>query len=253
MSSWKKAAKASQKTHRERHQPEARKHLGLLQKKKDYIARARDFQEKQATVKLLRKRALNKNPDEFHFHMINSQLIDGIHREKDKEDQHTPEQIKLMETQDLNYIIYKRNIETKKIEKLQSRLHMIDVANETPNRHIFFVDGDKEIKNFNPATRLNTHPALLSRRINQPTLSAIKNMKLPELDEKTIRKIEQAKHTAYKELEKRINRERELMIIQQKLEIRKALKDKTVTKPKLIKQGSKDSAPIYKWKYERKR
>lgn len=253
MSSWKKAAKASQKTHRERHQPEARKHLGLLQKKKDYIARARDFQEKQATLKLLRKRALNKNPDEFHFHMINSQIINGIHREKEKEDQHTPEQIKLMETQDLKYIIYKRNIEAKKIDKLQSQLHMIDVANETPNKHTFFVDNSKEMRNFNVAKKLNTHPALLSRRTNRPTLSTIKSIKLPELDDKTINKIEQLKHMAYKELEKRINRERELKIVQQKLEIRRALKDKTVKKPKLIQQGSKESAPIYKWKYERKR
>ncbi|KAG5324575.1 UTP11 protein, partial [Acromyrmex heyeri] len=168
MSSWKKAAKMSQKTHRERHQPEARKHLGLLEKKKDYIIRARDFQEKRATIKLLRKRALNKNPDEFHFHMINSKVVNGVHQEKDKEDQHTPEQIKLMETQDLRYVAYKRNIEAKKIDKLQSQLHMIDAANE--NQHIFFLDDD-EMKNFNLVKKLDTHPGLLFRRTTRPSLS----------------------------------------------------------------------------------
>jgi len=253
MSSWKKAAKAGQKTHRERHQPESRKHLGLLEKKKDYIARARDFQEKRATIKLLRKRALNKNPDEFHFHMINSKVVNGVHREKDKEDQHTPEQIKLMETQDLRYVAYKRNIESKKIDKLQSQLHMIDVANETPNQHIFFLDNETEMKNFDLAEKLGTHPALLSRRTNRPRLSAIKNMRLPELDNKTIAKLEQKKHMAYKELEKRIDREREMTVVQQKLEVRRQLKDKKITKPKLVKPGSKDAAPIYKWKFERKK
>jgi len=253
MSSWKKAAKASQKTHRERHQPEARKHLGLLEKKKDYIARARDFQEKRATIKLLRKRALNKNPDEFHFHMINSKVMNGVHREKDKEDQHTPEQIKLLETQDFKYVAYKRNIEAKKIDKMQSQLHMIDAANDVQNQHIFFVDNDAEIKNFDLVAKLNTHPALLSRRTNRPTLSVIKSMKLPELDNKTIAKLEQKKHMTYKELEKRINRERELTVVQQKLEVRRALKDKKIKKPKLVKSGSKDAAPIYKWKFERKR
>ncbi|XP_011880366.1 PREDICTED: probable U3 small nucleolar RNA-associated protein 11 [Vollenhovia emeryi] len=253
MSSWKKAAKASQKTHRERHQPETRKHLGLLEKKKDYIARARDFQEKRATIKLLRKRALNKNPDEFHFHMINSKVINGVHREKDKEDQHTPEQIKLLETQDLKYVAYKRNIEAKKIDKLQSQLHMIDAANETPNRHIFFLDSAAEVKSFDLAKKLDTHPALLSRRTNRPTLSAIKTMKLPELDNKTIAKLEQKNHMAYKELEKRVNRERELTVVQHKLEVRRALKDKKTRKPKLVKSGSKEAAPIYKWKFERKR
>lgn len=253
MSSWKKAAKANQKTHRERHQPEIRKHLGLLEKKKDFIARAKDFQEKRATIKLLRKRALNKNPDEFHFHMINSKVMNGVHREKDKEDQHTPEQIKLMETQDLKYVAYKRNIEAKKIDKLQSQMHMIDAANETQNQHIFFLDDKNEMKNFDLVKKLGTHPALLSRRTNRPTLDTIKSLKLPELDDKTIAKLEQKKHMAYKELEKRIDRERELTVVQQKLEVQRALKDKKIRKPKLVKCGSKSAAPIYKWKFERKR
>ncbi|EFN82428.1 probable U3 small nucleolar RNA-associated protein 11 [Harpegnathos saltator] len=252
MSSWKKAAKAGQKTHWERHQPEVRKHLGLLEKKKDYVARAKDFQEKRATIKLLRKRALNKNPDEFHFHMINSKLENGIHREK-KEAEHTPEQIKLMETQDMKYIMYRKHIETKKINKLQNELHMLDTANETPNQHIFFMDDGKEAKNFDLAKRLDTHPALLSRRINRPRMSDLSKMQVPELDEKTLAKLQQKNHMNYTLLAKRLDRERELTIVQQKLEMCSALKDKKIKKPKCVMPGTKHSAPIYKWKYERKR
>lgn len=253
MSSWKKAAKSTQKTHRERHQPEARKHLGLLEKKKDYVARAKDYHEKQATIKLLRKRALNKNPDEFYFHMINSRVEDGVHQEKEIDDEYTDEQTKLMETQDSKYIAYKRNLETKKVEKLHSNLHMIDAANEIKNKHIFFVDDSEEAKSFDLAEKLNTHPALLSRRTNRPKLDSLKNMNLPDFDESTLKKIEQQKHMAYKELCKRVDRERDLTVVQQVLEVKKALKDKKVTKPMKVRPGSKDSAPVYKWKFERKK
>lgn len=253
MSSWKKAAKSTQKSHRERHQPESRKHLGLLEKKKDYVARAKDYNEKRETLKLLRKRALNKNPDEFYFHMINSKIQNGSHHEKDMDEEFTDEQKKLMETQDLKYIAYKRNLETRKVEKLHSNLHMIDAANEVNNKHIFFVEDGEEIKEFDLCGKLNTHPALIGRRTNRPKLDSLEKMKLPDFDETMLEKIEKQKQQAYKELSTRVDRENELTVVQQTLEIKKALKDKKVTKPTKVVSGSKSNAPIYKWKYERKK
>ncbi|CAL7936735.1 unnamed protein product [Xylocopa violacea] len=253
MSSWKKAAKATQKTHRERHQPKSREHLGLLEKKKDYVARAKDYQEKEQTLKLLRKRALNKNPDEFYFHMINSKLHHGVHREKKKNENYTQEQIQLMKTQDIRYVSYKRNIEAKKIDKLQSQLHMIDTANRTKNKHTFFVDNSAEVNNFDLAERLDTHPALISRRTNRPKLSKLKELKLPYINRETLKLMEFERKKSYRQLQKRIEREKELTVVQQKLEVERALEDKKVTKPKLVSKGTKDAPPIYKWNFERKR
>lgn len=76
-----KAHKMAQRLHRERRQPEGRKKLGYLEKKKDYKKRALDHQLKATRLKKLKNKALLRNPNEFHFHMINSRLIDGIHQE----------------------------------------------------------------------------------------------------------------------------------------------------------------------------
>ncbi|XP_045492178.1 probable U3 small nucleolar RNA-associated protein 11 [Colias croceus] len=252
MSSWKKAAKANQKTHRERHQPAERKHLGLLEKKKDYKKRADDYHKKGETLKVIRKRALDKNPDEFYFHMINSRVKDGVHHEVKKENEHSVEQIKLMQTQDIKYINMKRTIEGRRIQRLQSELHMTDIADATPNTHTFFVDEGEE-KEFDIAKRLDTHPSLINRKSNRPRLSELDKLKLPEIDEQTLLSAKKAKENTYKELSKRIEREKLLMVTQQKMELKRQLHDAKIMKPKKVQRGTPVSAPVYKFQYFRKK
>lgn len=235
MSVWKKASKAHQKTHRERHQPEERKHLGLLEKKKDYVVRAKDYNEKQATLKLLRRRALNKNPDEFYHHMINSKLEDGKHFEKEKAEEDTPEQLKLMRTQDLKYIIAKRTQERKKIERLQAKLHLSSVQIDTRNKHTFF-------------------SKKAAKEAEEKRLEALAREELPDLDVDALEEATKKSKNLYKELAKRIERERQLAVTQEKLEMHRHLESgKHVLPPKRVRRGNKDSAPVYVWKYERKR
>lgn len=245
----------NQRAHRERHQPESRQNLGILEKKKDYKLRANDRAEKEETLKLLRKRALNKNPDEFYHHMINSKIEDDEHFEKDKDEEElTPEQKKLMETQDKKYIAMKRTIEANKIKRLQAHLHMTDVADRTKNKHIFFVDNEQEMKNFDLAKRLNTHPALLNRKSNRLRIDQLEKMNL-DLDEVTLKKMNEERQNAYKELEKRIKRERDLGKVQRKLELKNVSnRQRKTLKPKEFRQMTKSPHnPIFKFKFERKK
>jgi U3 small nucleolar RNA-associated protein 11 len=50
-----------QTNYRERSQLSSRKHLGLLEKKKDYVVRAKDYHRKQDALKGLKVKASEKN------------------------------------------------------------------------------------------------------------------------------------------------------------------------------------------------
>ncbi|XP_018335668.1 probable U3 small nucleolar RNA-associated protein 11 [Agrilus planipennis] len=235
MSVWKKASKVNQKVHRERHQPEERKHLGPLEKHKDYVERAKDYNTKKETLKKLHKRALNKNPDEFYHHMINSKIVNGVHHENPPEDEDSPEQLKLMRTQDIKYVITKRTEEQKKIEKLQALLHLSNVDCKPKNKHLIFV------KNLEDDDSYKTNCEYL------------KKIEIPTIDSETFNKVTKKQIALYRELSKRIEREKQLAIVQQKIEMKRHMEHKTAIPPKKVKKGSKDSAPVYLWKYERKR
>ncbi|XP_061453402.1 probable U3 small nucleolar RNA-associated protein 11 isoform X3 [Rhineura floridana] len=167
---FKKAAKSGQRQHRERAQPASRKRLGILEKKKDYQLRADDYHKKQNVLQALRKKAQEKNPDEFYFKMARVQLQAGVHVIKQQEEEATLEQQKLMKTQDLKYIEMKRVAEVKKIERLKSELHLLDAEGKQPNKHTFFFDTKKEVQGFDVAAHLNTAPELVGRVYNRPTL-----------------------------------------------------------------------------------
>lgn len=59
-----------------------RRKYGLLEKKKDYVLRARDFHRKEKALKSLKRKAEERNPDEFYFAMENAATNRGVHIER---------------------------------------------------------------------------------------------------------------------------------------------------------------------------
>lgn len=134
-----------QSAHRERSQPEKRQRFGLLEKKKDYVKRAKVYNQKQRVLHNLRRKAAFKNPDEFYFRMINSTTRGGIHQDTkagvgsavNKAETHSRSVLKLYNSQDLNYLRNMHQKESAKLEKLESELHYIQ---SSPKNHkIVFV------------------------------------------------------------------------------------------------------------------
>ncbi|XP_036354693.1 probable U3 small nucleolar RNA-associated protein 11 [Octopus sinensis] len=73
--SFAKSQKSGRKKYKERSQPTERAQLGILEKRADYRVRAKNANEKRDQLRQLHLKALDRNPDEFHFKMMRTKLI----------------------------------------------------------------------------------------------------------------------------------------------------------------------------------
>jgi len=108
------------RNHKERAQPLERRKWGLLEKHKDYALRASDHREKRKRVKVLREKARDRNPDEFHFAMASSKTKDGIRLGDRGNKALSHDVVLLLKTQDAGYLrtmLQQTRLERRKLEK----------------------------------------------------------------------------------------------------------------------------------------
>jgi U3 small nucleolar RNA-associated protein 11 len=255
MSSLRNATKRVEK--KERAQPTSRRSLGLLEKKKDYRLRAKNFHQKQSTLKKLKVKASLRNPDEFYFAMVNKKTKNGIHQDL-ANNTVSDDVLRLYRTQNVGFIDSKLVHEKHNLQQLQSSLHFID---EWKGKHTVFMDDDDDTNNdgianatgddnnnkqFNPSQYFNTAPELLetsiSNRLTNEQLATLNNIPT-KLNNKT--------EKAYRELERTLKRVEKLENAKSHLKLKRDLMGKG--RRYKIKEAEGDKPAVFAWKSERKR
>lgn len=219
------------RTHKERAQPEARKKFGLLEKHKDYVVRAKAYHKKEQALQKLKEKAAFRNPDEFYFKMVKTRTVGGVHRPESEANKYTPEELLLMKTQDMGYIMQKIQSEKKKIEKLAAVLHSLD--NLSSKGHVYYAEDREEANELQLKKSAHTQVSI---------------------DENLPNHVKRKTAASYRELEARKSRVNDLeklyMDMALKKELQKKGRKRKLREDEIVCPTSK---PVYKWRAERKR
>lgn len=248
-SAFRKAQKAHRRTYKERGQLESRSKFGFLEKHKDYVKRARNYHSKQNRLKALSEKAAFRNPDEFYYGMVNEKTNKGVHVVERNKNLRGDIQ-KLVKGQDLTYVQLMEGTEKKKVERLSKSVLLTgldDNDDNSPDKHIIFVDSKTKARNFDAAEYFDTYPSLVGNKQNRLKKDTLKKDKISFAGTKPVKK---QRNANLRELSKRIDRAELLESARQELTTQKHLLNKGDRK-KVGKDDSNNN--VYRWKSIRKR
>lgn len=257
--------------HKERHQPEARKKLGYLEKHKDYVKRAKDYHRKEDAIKKMHQKAYFKNEEEFSFKMLSHTADKNERGRLTKNKEHLKlDELALLDSQDARYIGMREQMDKKANQRQLEKLHFLD-ASVGPKQHVLFLDDEDELGNsaghsassssapavapsvkvhkkrklqdYDVAAHFGTHPSLVGKRSNR--------LRLEQLEKRAFAEPSNVNAQAYRELYSRQERAKKLGRVREELELRSHLRTKG--KRMKVADGGKDKPAVYKWFPERKR
>ena len=289
MSSLRNAVK--RKTHKERSQPEARRRLGLLEKHKDYSERTRDYHRKKEKIDVLKRKAAQRNPDEFAFGMIRSSVgADGAHRAAPASSEGATlshAQLKLLKRQDAAYTRMRLAIDERKAERMQASLHLIGSggasasaaaapdsddelddgdggdggaggagARREQNRHTIFFEDDGAREAFEPAAHFGTTAEHASNPRHRPRVAddggdGDGGRAPAAVPKKLRRKLEQRNAAMYDELRQRRERGTQLKAVLSHMEAEKHAMGKG--RKRKVQDAAGGQPAVYKFKRQRQK
>ncbi|CAI5742427.1 unnamed protein product [Hyaloperonospora brassicae] len=250
MSSLRNAVK--RREHKERGQLRERRKLGLLEKHKDYVQRARDYNQKQKRLTALRLKAALRNPDEFSHRMESARTESGVHvSTHNYREQLDTEALRTLKLQDWAYLHMKRAVDLRKAEKLNCGLHFIDAPKR--NKHTVFVDEQEQVDTFDVAQHFDTAPELADRAFNRIRRRELETAELPDLagDRKHKYKMQVEKDATYRELRDRLARARKIGHMSAKLDLERKVQAKG--KKMKVKKAENGLPAVYRWKQQRQK
>lgn len=212
--------------------------------------RAADYHKKQAALKILKQKAAQYNPDEYYHAMTRKQTDkDGIIIHSRGNESLSVLQVKLLKSQDVNYVRTMRLNEVSKIDKLKDQLDF-----KSQGKHTVFVDSAEEQAEFLPEKYFGTDSAMLERRENRLRVSQL------ETSDKIIKQDLYADHEQREALEKeKLNQYRLLKERMKRAKDLKQVEDQLDLTRELMKNGNRrklqdsEGNVVFKWKTQRKR
>ncbi|KAG7389064.1 UTP11-like, U3 small nucleolar ribonucleoprotein [Phytophthora pseudosyringae] len=238
--------------HKERGQLRERRKLGLLEKHKDYVKRARDYNSKQQRLTTLRLKAALRNPDEFYHRMRGNKTEGGVHVSTHNHRQAADtEALRSLKTQDLAYLHMKRAVDLRKAEKLNRGLHFVDAPKG--NSHTVFVDGEQQLESFDVARHFDTAPELADRAFNRIRKRDLETAQLPDLaaNPKQKHKTQVERDAMYRELRDRLARAKKIGQRSAKLDLERKVQAKG--KKMKVKAAENGMPAVYRWKQQRQK
>ena len=154
-----------------------------------------------------------------------------------------------------------------KIDKLQSTLHMTDLG-AAQSTHTVFVDDAAQARHFDVAAAFDCPRELVANRANRLRTSQLRQKRVVGADTKeevmvgclkrwempdSLQSLDRQRRKSYKELQLRLDRLAQLELVRAKLEAKEQLGKRDPTHATVVKKETKDSAPVVRFEYVRRR